>query len=49
MFFSDEATIDVSGLFNKYKCRTWGSENSLESREMNQNSPKLNVKSEVHV
>ena len=41
--FSDEATIRVSGKLKKHNVRIWGSENPHETREIERNSPKVNV------
>ena len=41
--FSDEATFHVSGKLNKHNVRIWGSENPHASRELQRDSPKLNV------
>ncbi|GBN32483.1 hypothetical protein AVEN_262031-1 [Araneus ventricosus] len=42
-FFSDESTFHVSGKVNKHKCRIWGSENLHDYRELERDSPKVNV------
>ena len=41
--FSNEATFHVSGKLNKYNVRIWGSENPHASRELQRDSPKVNV------
>ena len=41
--FSDEATFHVSGKLNKHNVRIWGSENPHASRELQRDSPKVNV------
>ena len=41
--FSDEATFHVSGKLNKHNVRIWGSEHLHEIRELERNSPKVNV------
>ena len=41
--FSDEATFHVSGNLNKHNIRIWGSENPHASRELQRDSPKVNV------
>ena len=41
--FSDEATFYVSGTLNKHNVRIWGSEHPHEIRELERDSPKLNV------
>lgn len=43
ILFSDEATFHVSGLLNRHNCRIWGSEHPHEIREIERDSPKLNV------
>ncbi|GBO45561.1 hypothetical protein AVEN_270657-1 [Araneus ventricosus] len=42
-FFSDESTFHVSGKVNKHNCRIWGSENPHDYRELERDSPKVNV------
>lgn len=42
-FFSDESTFHVSGKVNTHNCRIWGSENSHDYRELERDSPKVNV------
>ncbi|GBN99927.1 hypothetical protein AVEN_41972-1 [Araneus ventricosus] len=42
-FFSDESTFHASGKVNKHNCRIWGSENPRNYRELERNSPKVNV------
>ena len=41
--FSDEATFHVSEKLNKHNVRIWGSENPHASRELQRDSPKVNV------
>ena len=41
--FSDKATFHVSGKLNKHKVRIWGSEHLHEIRELERDSPKVNV------
>ena len=41
--FSDEATFHLSGKLNKHNVRIWGSENPHASRELQRDSPKVNV------
>ena len=41
--FSDEATFHVSGKLNKHNARIWGSENPHITREIERDSPKVNV------
>lgn len=41
--FSDEATFHVSGKVNKHNTRIWGSEQPYVFREIQRDSPKLNV------
>ena len=41
--FSDEATFHVFGKLNKHNVRIWGSEHPHEIRELERNSPKVNV------
>ena len=41
--FSDEATFYVSGKLNKHHVRIWGSEHPHEIRELERDSPKVNV------
>ena len=41
--FSDEATFHVSGKLNKHNVRIWGSEHTHEIRELERDSPKVNV------
>lgn len=41
--FSDEATFRVSGNLNKHNARIWGSENPHLTREIENDSPKVNV------
>ena len=41
--FSDEATFYVSGKLNKHNVRIWGSEHPHEIRELERDSPKVNV------
>ena len=41
--FSDEATFRVSGKLNKHSVRIWGSENPHATRELQRDSPKVNV------
>ena len=41
--FSDEVTFHVSGKLNKHNVRIWGSENPHASRELQRDSPKVNV------
>ena len=41
--FSDEATFHVSVKSNKHNVRIWGSENPHASRELQRDSPKVNV------
>ena len=41
--FSDEATFHVSGKLNKHNVRIWGSENPHATRELQRDSPKVNV------
>ena len=41
--FSDEATFHVSGKLNKHNVRIWGSEHLHEMRELERDSPKVNV------
>jgi len=40
--FSDEATLHLSGKFNRHTVRIWGTENSHEIVEHVPESPKLN-------
>jgi len=40
---SDEATFHLSGKVNRYKVRTWGSENPHATLEVERDCPKLNV------
>ena len=42
VYFSDESTFHVSGLINRHNSRIWGSQNSHETYELEQNFPKLN-------
>ncbi|GBM05117.1 hypothetical protein AVEN_124310-1 [Araneus ventricosus] len=42
-FFSDESTFHVSGKVNKHNCRIWGSKNPHDYRELERDSPKVNV------
>ena len=41
--FSDEATFHASGKLNKQNVRIWGSEDPHASRELQRDSPKVNV------
>ena len=41
--FSDEATFHVSGKLNKHNVRIWRSEDPHASRELQRDSPKVNV------
>ena len=41
--FSDEATFHISGKLNKHNVRIWGSEHPHEIRELERDSPKVNV------
>ena len=41
--FSDEATFHVSGKLNKQNVRIWGSENPHATRELQRDTPKVNV------
>ena len=41
--FSNEATFHVSGKLNKQNVRIWGSEKFHGTREIERNSPKVNV------
>ena len=41
--FSDEATFYVSGMLNKHIARIWGSENPHLTRQIECDSPKVNV------
>ena len=41
--FSNEATFHVSGKLNKHNVRIWGSENPHATRELQRDSPKVNV------
>ena len=41
--FSDEATFHVSGKLNKHNARIWGSEQPLEIRELERDSPQVIV------
>ena len=41
--FSDEATFQVSGKLNKHNVRIWGSEHPHKIRELERDSPKVNV------
>ena len=41
--FSDETTFHVSGKLNKHNGRIWGSEHPHEIRELEKDSPKVNV------
>ena len=41
--FSDEATFHVSGKQNTHNVRIWGSEHPHEIRELQRDSPKVNV------
>ena len=41
--FSNEATFHVSGKLNKHNVRIWRSENPHASRELQRDSPKVNV------
>jgi hypothetical protein len=43
MIFSDEATFHVSGRVNRSTCVFWGYENPHIVRELQKNSPKVNV------
>ena len=40
---SDEATFHVYGKLNKHNVRIWGSEHLHEIRELERDSPKVNV------
>ena len=41
--FSDEAIFHVLGKLNKYNVRIWGSKNPHASRELQRDSPKVNI------
>ena len=41
--FSDGATFHVSGKLNKHNARIWGTENPHITREVEHDSPKVNV------
>ncbi|KAJ4446867.1 hypothetical protein ANN_13567 [Periplaneta americana] len=41
--FSDESTFHVCGFVNRHNCRIWGSENPHVARELERDSPKINV------
>lgn len=41
--FSDESTFHVCGIVNRHNCRIWGSENPHVVRELERDSPKINV------
>ena len=41
--FTDEATFHVSGKITKQNIRIWGSENPHVTRELERDSPKVNV------
>ena len=41
--FSDEATFHVSGKLKKHNVRIWGSENPHATKELQRDSPKVNV------
>ena len=41
--FSDKSMFHVSGLLNRHYVRIWGLENLHDTRELERNSPKLNV------
>jgi hypothetical protein len=41
--FSDEVMFHVSGVVNKYNCRTWGSQNPCVTCELERGGPKVKV------
>ncbi|GBL73394.1 hypothetical protein AVEN_159408-1 [Araneus ventricosus] len=41
--FSDESTFHISGKLNRHNVRTWGSESPDDAREMERDSPNVNV------
>jgi len=43
IIFSDGTTFHLSGKFNRYNVRIWGSENPHATLEVDRDSPKLNV------
>ena len=45
--FSDGSIFHVSGLINRHKSIIWGSQNPLETYELERDSPKLNVWCEI--
>ena len=42
--FNDEATFHMSGKLNEHNARIWGTENPHITREIEHDSPKVNVR-----
>ena len=45
--FNDKATFHVSGKLNEHNARIWGTENPHITREIERDSPKVNVRCRV--